>query len=52
VLKPNGRAVILTSEWKTLKPAIARTQLTLVEQIKNIVVMGRHADIFVFQKFT
>ena len=52
VLKPSGIAVLLTSEWKTLKPAISRTQLTLVEQIKNIIVMGRHADIFVFQKFT
>ncbi len=52
VLKPNGCVAILTSEWKVTRQALEKTNLTLIEQIKDIAVLGRRADIFVAQKFT
>jgi len=50
VLQPNGTVAILTSEWTALKQAIEPTGLTLTDQIKDIAVLGRRADIFVLQK--
>lgn len=52
VLKPGGCVAILTSEWKVSKQALEKTNLTLIEHIKDIAVLGRRADIFVAQKFT
>jgi tRNA G10 N-methylase Trm11 len=52
VLKPNGIVAILTSEWKISKQALEKTNLTAIEQLKDIAVLGRRADIFVAQKFT
>ena len=51
VLRPNGLVAILTSEWNALKTALAPTDLTTIEHLKNIAVLGRRADIFVAQKF-
>ena len=51
VLRPNGMVAILTSEWNALKTALAPTDLTTIEHLKNIAVLGRRADIFVAQKF-
>lgn len=51
VLRPNGVVAILSSEWNAIKDALAQTNLTLIEQIKDIAVLGRRADIFVAQKF-
>ncbi len=51
VLRPNGLVAILTSEWNALKNALAQTDLTPIQHIKNIAVLGRRADIFVAQKF-
>ena len=52
VLRPNGIVAVLTSEWNIIKNTLEQTNLTLIEQIKNIGVLGRRADIFVAQKFT
>ena len=51
VLRPNGLVAILSSEWNAVKSALARTNLTPIEHIKDIAVLGRRADIFVAQKF-
>lgn len=51
VLQPNGIVSVLTSEWELLKRIVAKTNLTLIEHIQNISVLGRRADIFVLQKF-
>ena len=52
VLQTNGIVSILTSEWDILKRTISKTNLTLIDHIKEISVLGRRADIFVLQKFT
>ncbi len=52
VLQPSGIVSILTSEWDLLKRVLSKTDLTLIDHIKEISVLGRRADIFVFQKFT
>ena len=52
VLRPNGIVAILSSEWNAIKDALAQTNLTPIEQIRDIAVLGRRADIFVAQKFT
>ncbi len=51
VLRPNGLVAILSSEWNAIKDALAQTNLTPIEQIRDIAVLGRRADIFVAQKF-
>ena len=45
VLRPNGVVAVLSSEWNAIKSALAQTNLTLIEQIKDIAVLGRRADI-------
>jgi 23S rRNA G2445 N2-methylase RlmL len=51
VLIPGRRAVMLTSEWETLKRALdGRTTLIPIQQIRGIHVLGRRADIFVLLK--
>ena len=52
VLQTGGIVSVLTSEWDTLKRVLSRTNLTLIDHIKEISVLGRRADIFVLQKFT
>ena len=51
VLRPDGLVVVLSSEWETIKSVLERTNLTPIEQLKNVAVLGRRADIFVAQKF-
>jgi tRNA (guanine6-N2)-methyltransferase len=47
VLVPWGRAVILTSERRAMREALAaHPALKIDEQIKGIMVMGRKADLF------
>ena len=47
VLQPWGRAVLLTSEWRALRQSLEGTPtLRVDEQIRNISVMGRRADMF------
>ena len=47
VLAPWGRAVILTSEWKAMQGGLKGCQsLKIDEQIRNISVLGRRADLF------
>jgi len=51
VLRPWGRAAILTSEWDTLKSALRTVPgLVPLEQYRDIAVLGRRADIFVLQR--
>ena len=52
VLQPGGIVSVLTSEWDVLKRVLSKTDLTLIDHIKEISVLGRRADIFVLQKFT
>jgi tRNA (guanine6-N2)-methyltransferase len=48
VVKPGGRAVLLTSEWELLKRVIsAQRGLKLVQTVSNIEVLGRRADMVV-----
>ena len=52
VLKPDSIAVFLTSQWNAFKSALEKTPaLTLAEQIQDIRVLGRRADIFVIRKW-
>ena len=51
MLRPNGLVAVLSSEWNAIKDALAKTNLTPIEQIRDIAVLGRRADIFVAQKF-
>ncbi len=51
VLKPGGRAVIITSQWELLRNCMGSVrQLKTNQIIKNVSVLGRRADIFVFRK--
>ena len=52
VLQTGGIVSVLTSEWDLLKRVLSKTNLTLIDHIKEISVLGRRADIFVLQKFT
>lgn len=52
VLQTGGIVSVLTSEWDILKRVVSKTNLTLIDHIKEISVLGRRADIFVLQKFT
>jgi tRNA (guanine6-N2)-methyltransferase len=52
VLQTGGIVSVLTSEWSLLKRIVDKTNLTLIDHIKEISVLGRRADIFVLQKFT
>lgn len=52
VLQTGGIVSVLTSEWDLLKRVLSKTDLTLIDHIKEISVLGRRADIFVLQKFT
>jgi len=52
VLKPNGTVVLLTSAWDLIKTTLPTVpSLILTEQITNITVLGRRADIFVLRKW-
>ncbi|MBS14344.1 MAG: RNA methyltransferase [Gemmatimonadetes bacterium] len=47
VLAPWGRAVILTSEWRAMRAGLkGASRLKVDEQIKDISVLGRKADLF------
>lgn len=47
VLAPWGRAVVLTSEWKAMQGGLKVSRsLRIDEQIKDISVLGRRADLF------
>lgn len=53
VLKPGGRAVCLTSDRTCFKKVLQWiTGMNLVNRSKEIVVLGRRADIFVLEKPT
>ena len=48
VLRPGGRVVLLTSEWRLLKTIIKeQSALKLTRTIPNIEVLGRRADMIV-----
>ena len=50
VLVPGGRMVLITSEWRELKAAVASLPRLRVQQtVPNVEVLGRRADIFVLQ---
>ncbi|MDB5178866.1 MAG: putative methylase [Patescibacteria group bacterium] len=51
VLRPGGRAVLLSSEWELLKRLIkAQSRLKQERTISNIDVLGRRADIVVLTR--
>ncbi len=51
VLKPDGRAVLITSQWELLKKTLGQLgSLKSQRVIKNVSVLGWHADIFVLRK--
>ncbi len=47
VMQPDGRMVILTSEWDMLKAAVVAAGLRIRTTVPNVRVLGRRADIFV-----
>lgn len=50
VLKPKGKAVLLTSEWKLMNNVISQNKnLKLLKSYKLVEVLGCQADIFVLQ---
>lgn len=46
VIKPGGRMVMITSQWRFLREAAKLSGWKVVRQLKNINVLGWHADIF------
>lgn len=51
VLVLGGRAVIITSQWELFNKSLTRNRnLKVIRSIKNVSVLGWHADIFVIRK--
>jgi predicted RNA methylase len=51
VLKPEGLAVVLTSEWNLLRETLRHLPgLIVVRTVKNVSVLGWHADIVIIAK--
>ena len=51
VLRAGGIVVLITSEWDLLRTVLARTPgLAVVKTVKNVSVLGWHADIVTLEK--